>query len=143
MCRFIQETVNGYHDAEGCPDEIPPDLAAFTGVIDGIQFELDKDVLRRSSRRVLDRAAFVLRKYHAVRIQISVHTSSIGSAEYNREQSRRRAEAVKRYLVEHGVEATRLEAIGLGPDDPWCKGNKCPPNSWKKDRRIESRILVD
>jgi outer membrane protein OmpA-like peptidoglycan-associated protein len=139
-CPTAPETVNGFQDRDGCPDEIPRDLAKFEGVVKGIEFALDRDVLRRSSGLVLRRVAAVLARYPEVRIEISVHTSSTGSREYNLDLSRRRAEAVKRDLVGHGVAADRIETRGAGPDEPWpC--NICPPDAHKKDRRIEFRIV--
>jgi outer membrane protein OmpA-like peptidoglycan-associated protein len=61
------------------------------------------------------------------RFMVAGHTDAKGSAQYNQQLSVRRAEAVKRYLVESGVDAARLQAVGYGsehlavperPDDP-------------------------
>jgi len=139
-CPTVPETKNGYQDEDGCPDEIPTQLAKFTGTIKGIYFDLDKDTIKPKSRPVLDRAVAVLQEFNTIRIEISGHTDSTGSVEYNRDLSRRRAESVKRYLVEHGVENARVETRGAGPDEP-VDTNKTAAGR-AKNRRIEFTILV-
>ena len=69
-CQGTFETKNGYADGDGCPDEIPKDLLEFVGTIEGIHFELDKDILKPAAKPVLDRAVAVLDKYPNVRIEI-------------------------------------------------------------------------
>jgi len=68
---------------------------------------------------------------------VAGHTDASGSAQHNQQLSMRRAEAVKRYLVDNGVPAQRLQAVGYGsehlavpdrPDDP-------------SNRRVEIRNL--
>jgi len=139
-CPTVQETKNGYQDEDGCPDEIPVQLAKFTGTIKGIYFDLDKDTIKPKSKPVLDRAVSVLQEFNTIRIEISGHTDSTGSVEYNRDLSRRRAGSVKRYLVEHGVEDARIEVRGAGPDEP-VDTNKTAAGR-AKNRRIEFTILV-
>ncbi len=139
-CPDKAETVNGYSDQDGCPDELPKDLLKATGIIRGVQFEIDKDILKRSSFAPLDRAITVLKKYPEVRIEISGHSDSTGSVEYSRDLPRRRASAVKQYLVEKGIEDARMETRGAGADEP-IDTNKTAAGR-AKNRRIEFTILV-
>jgi outer membrane protein OmpA-like peptidoglycan-associated protein len=70
--------------------------------------------------------------------QIIGHTDSSGSASYNQNLSLLRAEEVKRHLVSNcGIEATRLEAIGLGESAPF---NPDDPRS-DENRRVEFQAL--
>ena len=138
-CVKAQETRNGYQDSDGCPDEIPEDLARMTGIIKGIHFDFDKDTLRPSSRPTLERAVRVLNKYPDVHIEISGHMDSTGTVEYCRDISGRRATSVKRYLVEHGVDESRIEKRGAGPDEP-IDTNKTARGR-ALNRRIEFTIL--
>ena len=50
---------------------------------------------------------------------IEGHTDAVGSELYNESLSQRRAQSVRRYLVTmHGIDASRLEAVGLGEHSP-------------------------
>jgi outer membrane protein OmpA-like peptidoglycan-associated protein len=139
-CVDQPETKNGFQDADGCPDEIPEAVTKFTGAIKGITFDTNESTIRKSSRPVLDQAVKVLTEYPDVRIEITGHTDSQGDHDHNVDLSQRRAEAVKAYLVDNGIDATRIEAIGRGPDQP------IDTNDTKKgranNRRIEFKILT-
>jgi outer membrane protein OmpA-like peptidoglycan-associated protein len=53
------------------------------------------------------------------KVVIEGHTDAVGTEPYNEELSQRRAQSVRRYLVAtHGIEPTRLQAVGLGEHDP-------------------------
>ena len=93
------------------------------------------------SRPVLDRAVKVFTDFPNIRIEISGHTDSTGSLAHNRDLSRRRAEAVKRYLVEHSIETGRIETRGAGPDEP-VDSNRTPAGR-ARNRRIEFQLIVD
>ena len=110
-------------------------------MIRGIYFDLDRDTIKPRSRPVLDRAVAVFLEFPSVRVEISGHTDSTGSVAYNRELSRRRAESVKRYLVEHGIDTARIQTRGAGPDEP-IDSNRSPAGR-ARNRRIEFQILVD
>ena len=138
-CPQEPETRNGYQDDDGCPDVIPKEVAKFTGVIKGINFDVDKDTIRPNSKPTLDNAVKVLKEFE-VRIEISGHTDSDGSAEHNRDLSKRRAEAVKKYLVDNGIAASRIETVGYGPDKP-IADNKTKRGK-AENRRIEFRLLT-
>jgi|JI6StandDraft_1071083.scaffolds.fasta_scaffold17292_4 outer membrane protein OmpA-like peptidoglycan-associated protein len=139
-CPLEPENKNGYQDEDGCPDVIPAKIAAFTGTIKGIYFDLDKSTIKPKSRPVLDRAVSVLQEFDSIRIEISGHTDSTGSPDYNRKLSLERANAVKTYLTEHGVATARIETRGAGPDEP-IDTNKTAAGR-AKNRRIEFTILV-
>ena len=140
-CVDKPESWNGYLDADGCPDEKPPPIRRIEGVIRGIYFDLDRDTIKPRSRPVLDRAVAIFTEFADVRVSISGHTDSTGSAAYNRDLSQRRAAAVKRYLVEHGIDASRIETRGAGPDEP-IDSNRTPAGR-AKNRRIEFELIVD
>jgi OOP family OmpA-OmpF porin len=117
-CPNEPESDNGYKDGDGCPDEVPEDVEKIIGTIEGITFDNDRDTIRKSSRKALDNAVKVLTEHTEIRIEISGHTDTNGEREHNLDLSRRRAESVKKYLVEHGIDETRITTIGHGPDKP-------------------------
>ena len=81
-------------------------------------FEFDKATLRMPQPK-LDEIADVLKKHPQIGdVDITGHTDRLGSEGYNLELSKRRAEAVKGYLVDKGVESRRLRAVGKGESSP-------------------------
>lgn len=139
-CPDSLETRNGFQDGDGCADAIPKDLARFTGPIKGVQFDLDKDTLRRTAKPVLDRAAEVLKRYPDVRLEIVHHTDSTASPAYSNGLSHARAAAVQRYLVGRGIDGQRLEHYGAGPNEPLASNKTAKGRA--RNRRIEFHLLV-
>lgn len=138
-CIDEPETRNGFEDDDGCPDEIPVELVEIAGVMEGIFFDNDKDVIKPNSQPVLDHAVETLQRFGDVRVRIVGHTSSPGGYRHNIDLSQRRAASVKRYLTEHGVDEARLETDGVGPDQPIDTNGT--PEGQARNRRIEFTII--
>jgi OmpA-OmpF porin, OOP family len=117
-CPFEPETYNGIDDDDGCPDEVPPELVIFKGVLKGIEFDFGKDTIRPVSKPVLDDAIEKLKKFPGVRVKIVGHTDNVGTPEANLDLSKRRAESVKQYLVDGGIDPSRIETDGKGQTEP-------------------------
>ena len=139
QCIEKPETKNGFEDGDGCPDEVPKEVEKFTGVIEGIFFDTNKDTIKPASKATLDAAVSVLKKFESVKVEISGHTDSTGKREHNVDLSQRRAAAVKKYLVDAGIAADRIETRGAGPDEP-IADNKSKAGK-AKNRRIEFKLL--
>jgi outer membrane protein OmpA-like peptidoglycan-associated protein len=137
-CVDDPETANGYQDKDGCPDEIPEEVARFTGVIEGIYFDTNKDTIKSKSEKILKKALDVMKKF-PIRLKISGHTDSRGDHDHNMDLSQRRAESVKSWLVGHGIEEDRLETAGFGPDEP-IDSNETKAGR-AKNRRIEFALI--
>jgi outer membrane protein OmpA-like peptidoglycan-associated protein len=138
-CPNEPENKNGFEDNDGCPDQIPDAVKKFTGVIKGIEFETGKSEIRGISAPVLESAAAVLVQYPTLRVRVTGHTDNVGSRETNVVLSKRRAEAVKAYLMKRGVEADRIETLGEGPDSPITTNNT--RQGRQQNRRIEFQII--
>jgi OOP family OmpA-OmpF porin len=140
-CGKEPETRNGFEDADGCPDELPPTVKRFVGVIQGIYFEFNSATIRKKSAPTLDEAARIFREFPDIRVEISGHTDNVGKAEYNTDLSKRRTEAVKQYLIDKGVEGGRIVTRGAGPEEPIADNGTEVGRA--KNRRIEFKILFD
>lgn len=92
----------------------PPPSVSLT-----IQFEFDSSKVSAASVTQLDELAKAMKSNELQRLSFRVegHTDAKGSADYNLRLSRQRADAVKGHLVNMGVDATRLQAEGLGDKD--------------------------
>jgi len=70
-----------------------------------------------------------------VQVEISGHTDSVGSEEYNQALSLRRAQAVKNWLVQKGIAANRMKTVGKGENEPVASNDTAEGRA--KNRRIE------
>ena len=139
-CAEQAEVVNGFADADGCPDEIPADLARFTGTIKGVVFTTDKETLQRKSNAVLDKAAAAFMAYPDVRVEIVAHTDNAGDSVRAKELSKSRAENVKAYLILKGLDPARIETRGAGSDEP-LDSNKTASGR-ARNRRVEFMLIA-
>jgi OmpA-OmpF porin, OOP family len=83
-----------------------------------INFAFNSAVIPPAHFSQLDRVAELLRQEPALSLAVEGHTDAVGSADYNIDLSRRRAEAVVHYLTDHGVVAGHLMAVGKGKTEP-------------------------
>ena len=139
VCPDQAEVYNGFDDEDGCPDELPKVVKQSTGAIEGITFEVGRARIQPRSRKVLQKAAGILREFASIRIRVEGHTDDRGSRERNLELSLKRADAVKWYLIDQGIAADRIETVGHGPDLP-----RAPNKTVKgraQNRRIEFHVI--
>ncbi len=87
---------------------------ALRAVPSRVHFALDRSTLAAASRQVLDALVDSLARYPEVSIVLEGHTDSRASDTYNEALSRRRAEAVRDYLLSKGIAASRLRIAALG-----------------------------
>ncbi|MCX4241851.1 OmpA family protein [Paraliomyxa miuraensis] len=139
-CPEQPESVNGFEDEDGCPDEIPEVVKQFTGVIEGIYFDTGKATIRSKSFGTLDAAVKVLSDYPSLRVEISGHTDSKGKRDKNLQLSQDRADSVKAYIVGKGVAEGRIVTRGAGPDEPI--GDNKTTAGRQQNRRIEFELLT-
>ena len=87
-------------------------------LIDNIFYDFDKETLRPESEKALDALVNLLKENPNVTIELSAHTDYLGSADYNKRLSQRRADAVVAYLTAHGIVRDRLTPVGYGKERP-------------------------
>lgn len=84
-----------------------------------INFETDSAVIKGESTALMEEIADVFRRNPEVKmVEVQGHTDNTGSREHNQDLSERRANAVKEWLVSHGISADRLDAKGYGQTRP-------------------------
>ena len=106
---------------------------------DTINFDFDKAELRPENKELLSRVAGVLLTSSGFRAQIFGHTDDVGTAEYNQKLSLRRAEAVRDYLVEAGLDPSIITVKGFGKSNPLVEGTSAEARA--KNRRVEVGII--
>jgi OOP family OmpA-OmpF porin len=104
-------------------------------ILKGVNFDLNKSTLKSESYPVLDENLEVLKSRPKMTIKIVGHTDSDGNDAYNQKLSEARATAVKQYLLEKGITADRMQAIGKGKSAP-IADNKTDAGK-AQNRRIE------
>lgn len=101
-----------------------------------ILFDFDSDRLRPLSKEILVEISKYLRQKPNLHLRVEGHTCNIGSKHYNLDLSQRRAESVKRFLVEHcGIDTGRLVPIGYGFSRPMAS------NGTEAGRRKNRRVV--
>lgn len=87
-------------------------------VLRNIFFDFNKATIRPESTAELERLIKLLNDVPTMKIEISGHTDSKGSDDYNMKLSQSRADAVVKYLIEKGIAKERLTAVGYGETKP-------------------------
>ncbi len=146
-CPSAPETYNGVDDDDGCPDDGGVAASLAGGRVDvaaPIAFagrRRGRPVLDDEAARALDAVASLLRAHREIKkVRVEAHTEP---SRARRMQlllaSQARAAAVKRYLVAHGVDEARIEAVGYGGSRPLVHG--VDAKSRDKNRRVELVVL--
>jgi OmpA-OmpF porin, OOP family len=140
-CINDPENYNGYEDDDGCPDKgrvVVTDTNI--EILDKVFFEYDSAVIKKESYGILDAVASTMEGNPDIQlIEIQGHTDSRGNDAYNLDLSDRRAASVKKYLVDKGIEESRLTSQGYGESQPIDK--KKNEAAYAKNRRVEFLIL--
>ncbi len=110
-------------------------------VLSNIYFPAGKAEFMPKSYAALDRLLNFMRINPDVKILVSGHTNNIGDYRKLMDLSRRRAEAVKQYLVSHGISPDRIQTVGYGPDRPIADNSTLEGR--RKNQRVEVKIISD
>lgn len=107
--------------------------------LDEVNFASGSAELLPESRERLDGVVEYMTHKTSARIEIAGHTDNVGSAKTNKALSLKRAQAVRTYLIEQGIDGDRIEAVGYGDERPIASNNT--PEGRRQNRRIEAREL--
>ena len=123
-------------DGSGCP--LPTSTSAVSGDVTGfepIQFEFNSSVLKTESYPILDKLSSGLRE-NGGKVTLKGYASSEGTAAYNMKLSKDRANSVKTYLVNSGVNSSQVSAKGYGEANPIASNDT--EEGRIQNRRVES-----
>ncbi len=148
-CPFVAGPVSN----KGCPViekiELPKEPAVvlltkeeqeiINKVFKNLEFETGKAVIRESSFESLDELTSLLKRKTTFKLLIDGHTDNVGGKDYNLKLSQSRADAVKKYLTDKGIDSARITAKGYGMTKP-IDSNKTPEGR-QKNRRVEFTIM--
>ena len=133
--------VVGIKANKGCPEIKREVRKLLEKAMQGIEFETGKATIKKKSYPLLDQIAQTFIDNETYIIEVQGHTDNTGKAELNKKLSNQRANAVMQYLINKGVPAERLSAMGYGPDVP-IADNKTAAGR-QKNRRVEFKITFE
>ena len=115
--------------------------SVLTGIMEGrdIDFTAETSGITIDSSRLLDAVAGVALICDEYDIEIGSHTDARGAQSYNQDLSQKRAEAIKTYLVNSGIEASRLRAVGYGETRPLDPAQTS--EAYARNRRTEFTLI--
>ncbi len=142
-CSELDDDGDGVNNCDDrCPNTAPgtvvgPDGCELQVAIDlrGVLFDFDKATLRPESTQTLNEAVEVLRQHQNIRVEVAGHTCNIGTDAYNQGLSERRAKTVYDYLVNNGIDASRLGSRGYGESSP--VADNSTREGRERNRRVE------
>ncbi|MCX7861476.1 MAG: OmpA family protein [Bacteroidales bacterium] len=114
-----------------------------TFVLENIYYDFDKWNIRSDAAIELDKLVKILKEHPEIDIELSSHTDSRGTHQYNRVLSQRRAESAVAYIISKGIDAKRIVAKGYGEEklrEPCPDGVNCTEAQHQLNRRTEFTI---
>lgn len=102
-----------------------------------IHFGHNSDIVQEDSYKDLDATANILKKYPDTKIVVKGYSDSLGNPAYNVDLSERRAQAVANQLIQRGVKAENVSAIGYGAANP------VATNKTVEGRRLNRRVELE
>jgi outer membrane protein OmpA-like peptidoglycan-associated protein len=105
-----------------------------------IYFDFDKATFKQESYTELNKLERMMIQNPAMKVEIAGHTDDIGTMAYNMTLSQRRAEAVKNFLTQKGIDPRRIEAKGYGKTRPLAS-NDDEEEGRELNRRVEFKVI--
>lgn len=106
-----------------------------------IFFAFDKSNIGKEAAFELDKLVDIMKKHPKMVIHVVAHTDKRGSAEYNKQLSQRRAKSTVQYVIDNGVDKSRIDGEGVGESQPKIKCDKCTKEQYHKNRRSDFNIV--
>ena len=124
----------GTSSNNGCP-EIQDILAEYSKTIN---FDYGKSSIKDEMIEVLQAIVSIIKKYPDAMFVVEGHTDSVGSEKFNQSLSEQRASSIVSYMVDNGVDASRLKSVGYGESSPVASGQT--KDDMAQNRRVEIKL---
>lgn len=131
----------GLPENNGCLEIKREIIEKVTYAAKEIFFETQSDRLSPQSFNALNDVVAILKNNPQLNLQIEGHTDNVGNPAYNLTLSERRANAVRKYFEEQGIDAERLKATGFGQEKPIADNKTAAGKA--KNRRVELKPIQD
>jgi outer membrane protein OmpA-like peptidoglycan-associated protein/ribulose bisphosphate carboxylase small subunit len=143
---FLKKSVKlavkpGFTDTETVQDlALSKYVAGQKYILRNIYFDFNQATLKPESGKELGKLIQMLQNHPETKIEIAGHTDFVGSLQYNKTLSQKRAQAVVDYLIKKGISPDRLTAVGFGKEHPLAS-NDDEEEGRELNRRTEFKIL--
>jgi outer membrane protein OmpA-like peptidoglycan-associated protein len=140
-CPNDPETYNGFEDEDGCPDKGKVIIEENNVIIlDKIMFKTNSAEILPESNAILDAVAVTLQHHpEFLLLEVQGHADQRADEALNLRLTRDRSNAVRVALIQRGIDANRLRAVGYGKFCPLDPANN--PVAWEKNRRVEFKVV--
>ena len=132
-------TVAGTVANNGCPEVSDDAIKKLNDYAKTILFDTGKFSFQKQTFPVLKAITAILKEYPTAKFSIEGHTDNVGKADFNQKLSDGRANAVKQYLIDNGIDPFRLTSKGFGMDNP-IDTNKTAKGR-ANNRRVEVKLV--
>lgn len=121
-----------------------PIEAGATAILEDIYYDFGDYEIKPEATKELNELMSLMNEYPTIKIELIAHTDSRGEAFYNMELSQKRAQAAKQYLVNQGIQHSRIKTFGFGESrirNHCSDGVNCSEAEHQFNRRTEVRII--
>jgi len=133
--------VPGLVENKGCPEIVEEEQEILNTAFENLDFETSKAVIKEVSYTSLEELAALLIKKGEWKIKIAGHTDSQGKAQTNLILSKKRAEAVRDFLVQRGVSTERIIVQFFGEEKP--VADNTTAEGRQQNRRVEMEVMFE
>ena len=133
--------VPGPAENKGCPEIKEEEQEIINTAFENLEFETGKAIIKEESYASLEELADLLIRKDAWKLKIAGHTDNQGAAQSNLILSKKRAEAVRDFLVQRGVNTERLIVQYFGEEQPIDTNDT--PEGRQRNRRVEMEIIFE
>jgi len=113
--------------------------------LNNIYYDFDDDKILADAEQDLKFLVDLMKQYPDMEIELSSHTDAQGNDDYNQKLSQRRAQSAKNWMVAHGINAKRIDAVGYGESqilNDCINGVDCTDDEHRVNRRTEFKITA-